>query len=315
MEPEQNPCVLPPDGARVDVPYGLRRTAGTMVDCVSTDQLRWAGVLTVQLPGPSFEGAEPEIYDRCLGPVLFTPYAENLVRRVIGQAGNAVLETACGTGVLTRELRARLPPEVRLVATDLSRAMMDCARGCLGNPGQICWNRADCAFLPFATASFSAMACQFGVMFVADKQAAMREARRVLVDGGLLAFNVWGSLSDNPYARAAQETTARMVSAEPAHFFDVAYGCGDVDAWRSLLAAHNFEVKELEWTRMQLYSPTAEHLALGLTRGTPVHKAIEVVRGEPARVVEEVARVLARLGGAAPFRSTMQALVVTALAT
>jgi SAM-dependent methyltransferase len=271
--------------------------------------------LTVQLPSPSFEGAEPEIYDRCLGPALFTPYAENLVTRVVGHAGDAVLETACGTGVLTCELRAQLPPGVRLVATDLSQAMMDYARGCLGRLGQISWKRADCARLPFHSASFSAMACQFGVMFVPDKQAAMREARRVLVDGGLVAFNVWGSLSDNPYARAARETTARVVSAEPAHFFDVAYGSGDVDAWRSLLAAHHFEVRELEWTKVQLYSPTAERLALGLIRGTPVRKAIERVGAEPARVVEEVARSLARLGGEAPFRSTMRALVVTALAT
>jgi SAM-dependent methyltransferase len=201
---------------------------------------------------------------------------------------------------------------VRLVATDIARPMIDSARARLCNVGQITWERADCAALPFPRASFSAVACQFGMMFPPDKAAALGQARRVLADGGLLAFNVWASMADNLYTRVAQEAIERLLPTDPPSFFDVAYGAGDAEAWRSLLHAHDFTVQELDWMTLAVHSPTAVRLALGLVRGTPVGTAIKERGGEVDRFVEAVAASLARLGGEAPFRSTMRALAVMA---
>ena len=261
-----------------------------------------------------FAGSIPEQYDRLLGPVLFQPYAEDLAGRVADRAGAAVLETACGTGILTRQLRMRLPQATRLVATDLNQPMIDHARARLGDAGQIEWQQADCAALPFPAASFSALACQFGLMFVPDKPAAFREARRVLAGGGLLAFNVWDSLAHNPYARVVQETVAGFLPDDPPTFFDVPYGFHDAGAWRDLLSAHGFAEQELESVTLEARSPTAEQLAVGFVRGTPLSNAIQERGGAFDRIVEAVAAALARLGGEAPFRSTMRALVVTARA-
>jgi ubiquinone/menaquinone biosynthesis C-methylase UbiE len=163
-----------------------------------------------------------------------------------------MLETACGTGVLTRQLRALLAPAVRLVATDLNQPMMDHAHAHLDDADAIAWHLADCVALPFPFASFSAPASQFGVMFVHDKPAVLREARPVLTAGGLLVFNVWAGLAQNPYARVAQETIARVLPIDPPGFFEVAYGCGDAESWRGLLRAHDFEVQELEWILLPL---------------------------------------------------------------
>ncbi|MEO8295695.1 MAG: SAM-dependent methyltransferase, partial [Gemmatimonadota bacterium] len=44
----------------------------------------------------------PENYDRYLGPVLFAPFARDLVGRVRVPPGAQVLEVACGTGIVTR---------------------------------------------------------------------------------------------------------------------------------------------------------------------------------------------------------------------
>lgn len=54
----------------------------------------------------AFVGSVPENYDRYLGPVLFEPYAEDLVERLRLSENAAVLELACGTGIVTRRLRA-----------------------------------------------------------------------------------------------------------------------------------------------------------------------------------------------------------------
>jgi ubiquinone/menaquinone biosynthesis C-methylase UbiE len=261
-----------------------------------------------------FAGSIRELYDRYLGPVMFEPYAADLARRVADRAGDAVLETACGTGILTRHLRARLPTAVRLVATDLNQPMFDYARAALASADRIDWRRADCTATSFPPASFTALACQFGVMFVPDKAAVFREARRVLVDGGLLAFNVWDSLAANPYARVAQEAIAGFFPADPPRFYDLPYGFGDPKPWRALLDAHGFREPEVETVAFEARSPTARDLAIGLVRGTPVANMLAERGGDFERLVEAVAAALAELGGAAPFRSPQRALVFAARA-
>jgi ubiquinone/menaquinone biosynthesis C-methylase UbiE len=127
-----------------------------------------------------FLGSIPEHYDRHLGPVIFEPYAADLAVRVSTSGAESVLEIACGTGILTQQLRARLPRAARLVATDLNEPMIDHARSKLGSLEAIEWRQADAAALSFESGAFQALACQFGFMFVPDKDAAFREARRVL---------------------------------------------------------------------------------------------------------------------------------------
>ena len=75
-----------------------------------------------------FTATVPENYDRYMGPMLFEPYANDLANRLKVRAGMRVLEVACGTGIVTRHLRDRLPAGSKLVATDLSEPMLDYAR-------------------------------------------------------------------------------------------------------------------------------------------------------------------------------------------
>src|SRR5205823_5432548 len=76
----------------------------------------------------TFAGSVPALYDRYLGPVLFEPYAADLARRISPMVQGSVLETAAGTGVVTRRLATELDQAVRIVATDLNQPMLDHAR-------------------------------------------------------------------------------------------------------------------------------------------------------------------------------------------
>ena len=79
----------------------------------------------------SFDGEIPKNYDRYLGPILFSPYADDLADRL--PAGlEDVLELACGTGILTRRLLNRLQAAARLISTDLSPQMLEYAEGRVG---------------------------------------------------------------------------------------------------------------------------------------------------------------------------------------
>lgn len=261
-----------------------------------------------------FQGTIPELYDRHLGPVIFEPFAADLARRVIAREGESVLEIACGTGILTERLRARLPPAVSLVATDLNEPMIDFARSKLRGVGPIDWRPADAATLPFPSMSFAAVACQFGLMFVPDKEAAFREARRVLTDNGLLVFNVWNGFEHNPFGRIAHETIGSFFPVDPPNFYQVPFGFHDSNVLRRLLAANGLGDVEIERVTLAATSPTAKSFATGLVKGNPVSIAIQERGCALDPVVEAVAAALAHVGGDNPFRSTMQALVVTARA-
>ena len=137
-----------------------------------------------------FAGSIPALYDRYLGPLIFEPYAAELAGRVASGTASRILETAAGTGILTRVLARLLPDTTEIVATDLNQPMLDFAAAQPGT-ARVTWRRADALALPFPDQSFDVVACQFGAMFFPDKIAAYREALRVVGRGGYLIFSVW----------------------------------------------------------------------------------------------------------------------------
>lgn len=72
-----------------------------------------------------FAGSIPELYDTYLVPMIFEDYASDLVGRVAALNPETVLETAAGSGVVTRALAGRLGPAARYVVTDLNQPMLD----------------------------------------------------------------------------------------------------------------------------------------------------------------------------------------------
>jgi ubiquinone/menaquinone biosynthesis C-methylase UbiE len=129
-------------------------------------------------------GSIPEHYDRNLGPLLFIDYAADISDRVAACSPARVLETAAGTGIVTRQLRDRLPAGVHLTAIDLNPPMLEIARTKFQASEEVEFRPADATALPFADSSFDAVACQFGVMFFPDKNKSYREVYRVLAAGG-----------------------------------------------------------------------------------------------------------------------------------
>jgi trans-aconitate methyltransferase len=96
-----------------------------------------------------FAGSIPEIYNRYLVPLIFEPYARDLAGRVAKVKPQDVLETAAGTGVLTRAITSRLPAHARIVATDLNQPMLDHAAVEQPRESRITWRQADALALPF----------------------------------------------------------------------------------------------------------------------------------------------------------------------
>jgi len=136
-------------------------------------------------------------YEELLGPFIFEPFAVELAERVRDVPARDVLELACGTGRLTRQLAAGLAAGVRLTATDINEEMLAVAKESLAEE-EVNWAVADMMALPFGDGAFDLVVAQFGMMFAPDAAKAFGEVRRVLRQGGRFVFNTWAAAAENP---------------------------------------------------------------------------------------------------------------------
>lgn len=263
----------------------------------------------------TFSGSIPAFYDDCLGAAWFGKFAADLARRLPADPGGDVLEIACGTGLTTRHLRERLDARCRLVATDLSEPMLDYARGKLADMGGIEWRQADAMKLPFADGEFAAAVCSFGVMYARDRAALFGEMRRVLQPGGLLVFNVWDRVENNPCIRVYSEVIESLFPGDEDVQFRLPYEMYSEDLLRRLLAGARFEARKIERVRIAVEGVSARDIATGQVRGTPRGLLLAQRGADFDAVIDKVVAALEAAGGkGTSFRSYCHAIAVEALA-
>ncbi len=227
-----------------------------------------------------FSGSIPELYDTHLVPLIFEPYATDLANRVAALDPSRVLETAAGTGVVTRAMARALPSLVELVATDLNQPMLDRAAA-VGTQRPVQWQQADATRLPFDDASFDVVACQFGVMFFPDKVRAFSEARRVLRRGGAFVFNVWDRIENNEFADIVTTALAGLFPSDPPRFMArTPHGYFDHEVISLDLANAGFSAApRVETIAARSRALSARMPAIAYCQGTPLRNEIEARSG------------------------------------
>ncbi len=262
-----------------------------------------------------FAGSIPEIYDRFLVPLIFEAYARDLAERLARVRPQDVLETAAGTGVLTRAIAAKLAPSARIVATDLNQPMLALAAARQPGENRISWRQADALALPFADRSFDVVACQFGVMFFPDKVQGYREACRVLRPGGHFFLNVWDRISENEFADVVTETLATLFPQDPPRFLArIPHGYHDVERVRTELTAAGFASISVVTLDDISKAASPRDPAVAYCQGTPLRNEIEA--RDPARLEEATqksAEAMTRRFGSGPVEGRIRAHVITAI--
>jgi SAM-dependent methyltransferase len=262
----------------------------------------------------SFQGSIPDAYDRYLRPLFFEEFARDVAARLPLAPGMRVLEVACGTGIVTRALLARLPGDATLVATDLSDAMLAVAQQSVSPDLRLAWQPADAMALPFDPGSFDVVVCQFGIMFFPDKLEALRQMRRVLKAGGLLLISTWDSFDRNPLHRLAHATLAEASPAAPPGFYPVPCGFHDVAAIRQLVAEAGFGDLHIERLERRGTSASAFEAAMGLVLGSPAATELEDAGVAPAAAVDLMTRAIEAAFGGGAVNVPLAAIMVAARA-
>jgi SAM-dependent methyltransferase len=156
--------------------------------------------------------AAARAYEDLFVPALFRQWAPLLAKVAHVGPGKRVLDVACGTGILARELAAKVGPSGSVAGLDLMSGMVEVAKQLAPN---IEWKQGTAEELPFPDQSLDVVVSQFGLMFFRDRTKSLREMLRVLTPGGHLAVAVWDSL-DNIPAIAAEVALLERVAGTAA---------------------------------------------------------------------------------------------------
>ena len=165
------------------------------------------------------------------------------------QPGQTFLDIAAGPGDLGLEIAERLGDEGRVISSDFSSEMLEVARrnGEARGTTNVDYKVLDAERMDLADDSVDGAVCRFGYMLMADPGQALKETRRVLRDGGPLAFAIWLGPDRNPWASlAAMTLVQREVIPPPEPGVPGMFALNEADEIRRVVSAAGFAEPQLE---------------------------------------------------------------------
>jgi SAM-dependent methyltransferase len=210
--------------------------------------------------------------------IFTTPAAALLVDWARVKAGEAVLDVACGTGVVA-VTAARLGARVK--GLDLSPVLLkDARKNAALIKAPIEFTEGDVEALPYGDGEFDVVLSQFGHMFAPRPEVAVREMLRVLKPGGRIAFSTW----------PPELMIGSMFTLVSRHLPPPPPGVAPPPAWGDPAVIRERlgdAVDKIEFHREEIgfstLSPAHYRAYLEVTAG-PVIKAVEILSPEPAKL-------------------------------
>ena len=226
---------------------------------------------TPRSPG-DYGGPPPANYERYFVPTIGRPLAVDLVHASALQAGERVLDVACGTGVVARLAAEQVGTGGAVTGLDAHPGMLAVARSVPAEGATIEWHQADAAATGLPDAAYDAVLCQLGLQCFADRTAALREMRRVLRPGGRIAVNVAGP--PPPIFEILRQALADHVSPDAAGFIATVFSLTARSELESLLERAGFEEISAETRTRRLPLPPPEQFLPQYVSSTPLAPAV-----------------------------------------
>src|SRR6266511_3518032 len=231
------------------------------------------------------------------------PVSEWLVDQVDPQSGETILELAAGPGETGFLVAERVGPNGHLISTDVSQGMVDAARRGVETRAlaNVECRVMDAHHIDLPEASVDAVLCRFGVMLMPEPARVLREARRVLRDGGRLAYAVWGPPDRNPWLTLLVGAALQSGHAPPGDPFGPGgvFSLAAPEANRALVEPAGFsEVHVEEIAGAMRYDSFDEYWEVQSTVSGPLAVLIGSLAAEDVAAIKAVLEPTL-----APFRS------------
>jgi ubiquinone/menaquinone biosynthesis C-methylase UbiE len=200
-------------------------------------------------------GSAPELYERYLVPAITSKWAADLIERTNPIDGEAVLDVACGTGVVARFAADRMS-RGRVVGLDLNSGMLAVARSARQPGTPIEWIEGSALDLPFGDESFDLVLCQLGLQFFPDRSRALREMRRVLRGPGRIAVSVFSAIEQTPAAYAFVQALDRHLGPGASATKRAEHIFGNAEELRIVLSKEGFEQVDVQTVTQGIVFPS-----------------------------------------------------------
>ncbi len=140
---------------------------------------------------------------------------------------------------------------------------------------------------------------------------ATSEAYSALKPGGRYLYSVWACLEDNPHCHILQELILKEFPEDPPMFFTVPFSSSDRAMNLQLMQDAGFAKIDYQAVRLPVQSESAESLAMGMVKGSPLFGMLEERNADTDAFAAKLAGQLGDLYGHRPFRSEMTAMFIT----
>jgi len=260
------------------------------------------------------DGSAAELYERCVRRYILGPWVPQLLDVVGLQAGENVLDIACGTGTVARVAAQRVGASGRVTGLDVNAGMLVVARSQPVPPGAaITWVDRDARDTGLPDRDFDVVLCQQGLQFFLDKTGALREMRRVLVPRGRLAISVWRSTG--VYNVAVGKALSQHMGVDVGSRFCASRDVPGDEELRHFAVAAGFHDVTLHVQRMMVRLPSLRDFVLRHLAATPVASDVKAMSGAArAALGGDVARQLAAYNKDDGVAFPEEVNVVTAIA-
>ena len=135
-----------------------------------------------------------KMHEDFLVPAIYAQWAHRVAEIAEIDLGHNILDVACGTGTLARAALLEAGLTGKVTGLDASEKMLESARK---HSRKIEWQHGDAEALPFEKNQFDRVMCQFSLMFIADRVAALKEMLRVCKPDGLVVVAIWAPMEQS----------------------------------------------------------------------------------------------------------------------
>ena len=250
------------------------------------------------------------VYDTIVAR-LFTPWAHDLIERLAPPLGCTALDVAAGPGTVAHVLAERIGRPGRVIASDISPAMVEIARSKpVGDDwATIEWVESAAVPLPVPDSSVDIVTCQQGLQFFPDKTAALGEMRRALSDGGRAGVAVWTQVEDQIFGHL-RDALANVVSAEIAQRYLGPFLLSGEDAAEHARAAGFTDVQLERVTLPAVLPGGAQDLVDSLAAAGIAAEIAALDAATGAELLAEVSRLTEPIRDGDAIRASMTASVL-----
>lgn len=212
-----------------------------------------------------------EYYEAAFVPAFFAQWAPLLCHAAGVRPGQAVLDVACGTGIVARTAAELVAPSGSVTGLDLNEAMLTVAGRIRPD---LAWRQGDAGALPFEDRTFDVVLSQMALMFFPDRSGALREMARVAEPRGSVGVLVPSELERQAAFAPFLDVVGRHAGSEAVSLLGAYFVCGGLDRLTAVVEAAGLTVRHgcVEVGRYR--APSVDAAVANEVESTPLRERI-----------------------------------------